>query len=83
MKIYKKLRKEFLEQNPRCAVYQNRKATDVHHMRGRAGRLFLCVRYWLPVSRRAHIRIGEEPRWAREHGYLCAQGEWGKQPEEE
>ena len=80
---YRELRKKFLEDNPKCAVYPNKEATDVHHTRGRAGRLFLSVRYWLPVSRAAHMRIGEEPAWARENGYICAKGEWGKQPEKE
>ena len=83
MKIYKKLRKKFLEENPKCAAYPNRKATDVHHTRGRAGKLFLCTHYWLAVSRQAHIRIGEDPAWARENGYLCAKGHWGKQPEKD
>jgi hypothetical protein len=82
MKIYGKKRKTFLAENPKCAVYPSRKATDIHHMRGRAGKLFLCEDYWLAVSREAHIKIGQEPQWARDNGYLCAKGEWGKQPEE-
>jgi len=80
--IYAKKRKAFLAKHPRCAVYPRRKATDIHHMRGRAGRLFLSEDYWLPVCREAHVKIGNEPKWARDNGYLCAKGEWGKQPEE-
>ena len=81
MKIYAKKRKAFLTANPRCVVFPRRKATDIHHMRGRAGRLFLCEDYWLPVCRTAHIKIGENPQWARDNGYLCEKGHWGKQPE--
>tara|TARA_R100000808_G_scaffold2522_1_gene9916 strand:+ start:4729 stop:5070 length:342 start_codon:yes stop_codon:yes gene_type:complete len=83
LKIYRKLRKQFLDENPKCAVYPNKKATDIHHVRGRAGRLYLCTRYWLAVCRQAHIRIGEEPEWARANGFLAQRGEWGKQPEED
>jgi len=82
MKVYSRLRKEFLSDNPKCAVYPSRKATDVHHTRGRAGRLYLCVDYWLPVSREAHHKINENPQWARDNGFLCAKGDWGKQPEQ-
>jgi hypothetical protein len=80
MKEYAKLRKTFLKDNPQCAVFANQKSTDVHHLRGRAGKLYLCPDYWLPVCRAAHHKINENPQWARDNNYLCAKGEWGKQP---
>lgn len=82
MKIYSKLRKEFLAANPKCAVFPSKQATDVHHLRGRAGKLYLCPDYWLAVSREGHHKINENPTWARENGFLCAKGEWGKQPDQ-
>tara|TARA_R100000808_G_scaffold2016_1_gene8529 strand:+ start:4813 stop:5112 length:300 start_codon:yes stop_codon:yes gene_type:complete len=81
MKLYKDRRVAYLAENKRCAVFPQRKATDVHHMRGRAGRLYLCEDYWLPVSREGHDKIHKSPEWARSKGFLCLKGEWGKQPE--
>lgn len=81
MKIYAVKRKAFLEANPQCTVMPSRKATDVHHTRGRAGALFLCEEFWLAVSREGHHKINENPSWARKRGLLCAKGHWGKQPE--
>lgn len=76
---YMELRQEFLEQHPLCAVYPNRRSTDIHHIRGRAGNLMLDTRFWLAVSRQGHNRIHTEPEWARRHGFLAQQGQWGKQ----
>lgn len=82
MKIYAQKRKAFLKANPKCAVFPSRKATDVHHMRGRAGALYLSEAHWLAVSREGHHKINENPTWAREMGFLCAKGQWGMQPDE-
>ena len=82
LKEYRKLRFKFLKENPKCAVYPNLLACDVHHMRGRAGKLFLCTDFWLGVSREGHNKIGENPEWARKNGFLCPKGHWGRQPRE-
>ena len=74
---YLKLRAAFLRSNQTCAVYPWKKAEDVHHMRGRVGKLLCDVRHWLAVSREGHEKIGREPEWARRMGYLCAKGQWG------
>jgi hypothetical protein len=66
---YSRLKKEFLEKNPRCAVYKNLKAVDVHHQKGKLGPLYLDTRFWLPVSRKAHSRITDDSKWAVENGY--------------
>lgn len=67
-KIYSEERKKFLA-GKMCAVFPKEKATDVHHMKGRVGKLFLDKRYWLPVSRAGHRKIEENPNWAKEMGY--------------
>lgn len=54
-------------------------ATDVHHTRGRAGRLLLDTQYWVAVCRQCHEWIGSNPNEARKAGLLCSKGEWGKQ----
>ena len=66
--LYSSLRKQFLKDNPLCAVTGN-KATEVHHMAGRIGKLLTDVRYFLPVCRFAHREIELNPIWAKENGY--------------
>jgi hypothetical protein len=76
---YAKRAKEFI-QGKMCAVYPDRRATEVHHMAGRVGfaddfarlnntPLLLDERYWLPVSREAHRKITDESAWAIENGF--------------
>ena len=67
-KEYLKLRNEFLKKNNVCAVTGN-KATEVHHMRGRIGKLLTDVRCFLPVSREGHQKIELNPTWAKEMGF--------------
>lgn len=69
-KEYLRLRKQFLKENPNCAVYPYLKATDVHHKKGRIGNLLTDTRYFLAVSRQAHTQIELNPNWARENGYI-------------
>lgn len=67
---YLVLRAEFLgkKENSICPV-TGKKATEIHHKKGRVGSLFLDVRYWLGVSREGHKLIEENPEWAKEKGY--------------
>lgn len=67
---YTILRKEFLSdpKNQICPITKQ-PTTDIHHMKGRVGSLFLDTRYWLAVSREGHIMIEENPQWAKENGY--------------
>ena len=53
----------------KCAVCPHLKAEDIHHMKGRDGKLLLDQRYWLAVSREAHIKITEDSAWAIREGY--------------
>jgi hypothetical protein len=66
---YSRERKKFLEENPRCAVYPYRQATEIHHKKGRIGKLLLDKDFWLPVSREGHNAIENNPDWARQMGY--------------
>ena len=67
-KMYAKLRKQFLKDNPQCAV-TGKEATEVHHMAGKIGSLYLDTNLWLSVCREAHRQIEENPLWAKENGY--------------
>ena len=57
----------------------NKKVTEIHHLRGRAGRLLNDERFWLGVSRSGHCWIHANPDRARAMTSLCKVGEWGKQ----
>lgn len=70
LKEYSKLRKVFLEVNPKCAVYPDKAATTVHHSRGRATiALLLNTDYWVPASMEGHVWIETHPIEAKERGF--------------
>lgn len=49
---------------------------DVHHSRGRVGKLLMETDYWVPVCRAHHRWIGDNPAEARRLGLLCEVGRW-------
>src|SRR4051812_11015569 len=61
---YLKQNKIFLEKNTRCAVFPQLRATQVHHKKGRRGKLLLDQRYWIAVSDEGHTKIHDFPVWA-------------------
>jgi hypothetical protein len=80
---YSLLREMFLKRLPFCYVCIRRDmkpkpSKDVHHLRGRAGSLFMDSTYWMPVCRTCHDWIGANPIKARAIGCLCQAGEWNK-----
>lgn len=95
MAYYNIRKRVFLEARPQCEAchrladaitssYPIRKAphpaADIHHIRGRAGKLLLDERYWIGVCRNAHNLIHANQEIARKAGLLAQRGEWGKQP---
>ena len=44
-------------------------ATEVHHKKGRIGKLLTEISYFLGVCRECHSKIELEPIWAKENGY--------------
>ncbi len=53
--------------------------SEVHHMRGRTGKLLMDQRFWKAVSKEGHRWIHEHMEEARKHGWLCKRGDWGRQ----
>jgi hypothetical protein len=76
LRKYYRLRRRYLEDHPWCEVFPELRATEIHHVRGRAGEMLLDVRYWMPVSRAGHRWIHEHPEEARERGWLADKGRW-------
>lgn len=68
---YSKERKKFLSEGDKCEAGLpgcTITATDVHHMRGRAGGNFLNRESWIKVCRSCHIRIEQSPLMAKKLG---------------
>jgi hypothetical protein len=69
-KEYTKLRKLFLTEYTICQVKGCKELpTEVHHKKGRIGKLLTDTRYFLGVCRECHNKIELEPLWAKENGY--------------
>lgn len=66
-KEYLEKRLKFLE-GKFCPVTGD-KATQVHHKKGRIGKLLLDEEFWLAVSAKGHKKIEENPEWAKKMGY--------------
>ena len=61
-----------------CEVCHNSSATEIHHIRGRAGLLLFDMRYWRAVCSTCHAWIHAHPEEARNLGLLAQEGEWNK-----
>lgn len=46
------------------------RATEIHHMNKRRGKMLLDENFWLAVSHASHERIEMNKAWAREQGLL-------------
>src|SRR6478736_5831999 len=67
--VYRALRLKFLRDNPRCRMFPDKKATTVHHSKGRLGANYLDVSTWIPLSFEAHVYVETHPEWSIENGY--------------
>lgn len=69
-KLYLKKKKEYLTEHIRCEVKKcNKVSEDVHHKKGRVGKLLYDERYFLAVCRDHHREIEINPVSAKENGY--------------
>jgi hypothetical protein len=75
MKEYLKARKKFLAVNRKCKRC-GKPSTEIHHSRGRIGRLLLMEEHWVALDRCCHNWVGDNPVEAREAGLLCELGQW-------
>lgn len=68
LKVYRILRREFMEVNPNCQLC-SRPATDLHHRAGR-GKYLNDVLTFMALCRPCHNWIHENPKESRELLYL-------------
>lgn len=69
LREYTPQRKAYLLAHRLCAVCKERRSAEVHHTRGREGKLLLAEEFWLAVCWTCHRKIHENPKWAKEAGY--------------
>lgn len=71
--LYLKENKAFLETHreigTKCPVFPDKPITEVHHMKGRIGKLLLDKEFWLPVSSRGHAYIEKHREEAMQKGW--------------
>lgn len=83
---YNPARVEFLRQNPFCQICPAKgtgrpnRATEVHHMRGRAGSLLWDSRFFCASCRECREWPHENTVLARQYGVLCEPREWNVVP---
>lgn len=68
-KEYSSLRLEYLFDHIDCEICNFLSATQIHHKELR-GKNHNNVETFLAVCNHCHQRIHENPKWARENGYL-------------
>lgn len=78
---YYPLQHAFLKENPACMIcavrgIAPRRATEVHHIRGRAGSLLTDRRFWASSCRACRDFPHDNPRRARELGILAEACDW-------
>lgn len=85
-KVYRARKKVFLETHEYCFVcgcWTHRALRELHHVRGRAGKLYLDERFWemaCGLDGGCHAKIHSERKWAIANGFLGGPGEWGVCP---
>lgn len=71
-RVYTKLRKQFLEENPICELeYCFKPSVDLHHRHGRTGTNYLDTETWSALCRDHHDNVHAHPNEARKAGLLA------------
>lgn len=68
-KMYMEVRAEYMKDNPVCEICGSRQV-ELHHKKGRIGKLLFDIRYFMTVCREDHRYIHENPKEARKKGWL-------------
>lgn len=69
-KLYLKKKKEYLTAHIRCEVKGcNYVSIDIHHKKGRVGKLLYDERFFMAVCRAHHRIIEDNPDEAKNNGY--------------
>lgn len=83
---YRRIRAGWMEFHPVCGIClargiePPRESEELHHSRGRAGKLLCDTRFFITACHRCHAWTHEHPRDARALGVLAEPGEWNVYP---
>ena len=69
LKIYKRMRKRYLEKTPKCERCGS-PATEIHHKAGRTNDLLNDVQHFMAICRKCHRWVHDNPKDARENNWL-------------
>ena len=70
MREYKTYRIDYLFEHPNCeCIGCFTRSTDIHHKRGRSGALLTDKEFFLATCRPCHVKIENEPVFAKKMGY--------------
>jgi hypothetical protein len=69
MRLYNRLKTEWLLDHNWCEVCRAAPAGHIHHKAGRLGRWLNDTSEWLAVCLACHDRIHANPAWARANGF--------------
>lgn len=80
---YAKVRAVYLLEHPLCAGCKLRgqrqyTATQIHHVKGRTGRLLIDSRHFMGLCEDCHSFVHASPRRARELGMLANASDFGR-----
>lgn len=71
--LYKIAREEYLAAHKFCECGCGRKAGEIHHKKGKNGKLLYDKKYFMAVARfPCHRKITDEPIWAGEKGFIIS-----------
>lgn len=59
----------YITEHPLCEACGSWPSCEIHHMKGRIGDNLTNTKFFLAVCRLCHIKIENNPAWAREQGY--------------
>ena len=72
LKEYRIVRDNFMKQNPSCQANLKgctKKATDLHHKKGRTGKLLIDTKNFMSLCRSCHNKIEDGGEWVYETGF--------------
>lgn len=71
---YEKLKRQWLK-GKTCQMCDSKKV-DVHHQRGRVGKLLCMVEFFIPLCRFHHSKVKEDSAWAYKNELLGPYGSY-------
>lgn len=65
---YRKVRDQFLKENPFCKICGTTNDISLHHSRGRIGELLIDTAHFVTLCLKHHEQAEREPWWAKQMG---------------